>query len=369
MNKYRFLPTGTWSDDTFLKMSPEQKLIDLYLWTSPYTSLCGIFKLSITTMGHFIGLKNDNIESAFKGYLLAYPDRTKYDKETGEVALLLWPKLALVNANIAAKKKAERELEEVQSIELLKAVISRNSATLSKPYLFRIRQLQMEEINRKKELEKACAPYQIGNASEVPENEQVSEQKEIVIVNETVNESVREKIRTHAKNPTEAEPKKDTDLTAEVTLEKEKGCAKKEKEPVLVDDGFLTDPVPEEIPDLGGPDWMTVAQDMARYYEDPNGRGPSEWEMQCMAAGGYVKPLIITTIWAGKNQDAPYLLKNWKKHTGKLTNWIKNNLKSDRQHEAKIKSLNNGKRKSTDPLITGDAMAKAYRELMAEGYR
>ncbi len=147
MNKYRFLPTSTWSDDTFLNMSPEQKLIYLYLMSSPYTSLCGIFKLSISTMGHFIGLRNGTIESAFKGFLLAYSDWVQFDESTGEVALLYWPKFALVNANIKAKKKAESDLEDVKSIPLLQAVIKRNSATLSKMYLSRLRQIQVEKLN------------------------------------------------------------------------------------------------------------------------------------------------------------------------------------------------------------------------------
>lgn len=195
MNKYRFLPTGTWSDDTFLKMSPEQKLIYLYLVTSPYTSMCGIFKLSVSTMGHFLGLRNDNIESAWRGFLLAFPDWVKYDEETGEVAVLYWPKFALVNANVGALKKAERELGEVTSMHLLKEIIKRNSATMSKMYLSRLRQLQIKEVNAKK-LEESLNfdPDQkkYGDTAQVSENECIESQIEIEIEIEKNNDQIKD---------------------------------------------------------------------------------------------------------------------------------------------------------------------------------
>lgn len=80
-------------------------------------------------------------------------------------------------------------------------------------------------------------------------------------------------------------------------------------------------------------EWLRVAEEMARYYlEDES--GPEQWTAMCTVAGGYVEPRIITTLWAGKNQDAPYVLQHWRNHTGKLTNWIKNQLK-----EAKLTRL------------------------------
>lgn len=103
-----------------------------------------------------------------------------------------------------------------------------------------------------------------------------------------------------------------------------------------VDESFLTEP----IPDLGQKHWTEVATMMAAYFKNENGFGPMEWKMMCDSAGGSVEPIVITTLWAGKAQ--PCELLNWKKHTGSLTNWIKNNLKSDRQQEAKIKSMNKG---------------------------
>lgn len=177
MNKYRFLPTCFWSDDITIGMSPEQKLIYIYLYTSPYTSLCGIFNLSISTMGHFVGIeKGRSITNAFRAFLLAYPDLVKYDEGTGEVAILYWPKYALVNANIKAKKKAESDLSEVRSIFLLKEVIRRNSATLSKMYLSRLRQLQIEKLNA----DRLLKSENYIDVAQSNENQELDSQREIV---------------------------------------------------------------------------------------------------------------------------------------------------------------------------------------------
>lgn len=121
----------------------------------------------------------------------------------------------------------------------------------------------------------------------------------------------------------------------------------------------------EEIPDFNDtPDWTEIATEMAQYFREDGAR---QWQFMCDAAGGWVDPLVITTAWAGKNCDSAYLLKNWRKQTGKLTNWIKNNLRAD-DHQAKLKNLNNGKG-NKQQAITTDTLEEAYRLAMAEGYR
>lgn len=80
------------------------------------------------------------------------------------------------------------------------------------------------------------------------------------------------------------------------------------------------------------PNWMQVAMDMAEYLK---GDGADQWVFLCEAAGGHVDPITITTAWAGKNCDASYPLKNWKNHIPKLTNWIRNELKSNSLHKKK----------------------------------
>ena len=147
MAQYRPVPTITWVDDTLLSMSPEQKLIFLYLHTCPSSTQCGIYKLPLKTMGFHLGYTQSPVESALVGLCAAFPDFVAYDRTYGEVALLQYPKHILTNANNKVLNVAASELSEIQSIELLKAMIAQNSATINQMYLSRLRQIQMLKIN------------------------------------------------------------------------------------------------------------------------------------------------------------------------------------------------------------------------------
>jgi uncharacterized phage protein (TIGR02220 family) len=174
--KYRNFAVATWSDDIVLSMSPEQKLLFLYLYTSPYTSPCGIFKLSMRTAGFHLGYIGDPFESALKGLCGAYPDFVAYDPATGEVALLQYPKQLLITASGKALAISQKEVEKVESQHLLRAMISQNSAGLSRPYLAQLRRLQMEKINGKSVNALLC-----GDVVQVVDIQQVKQENEIEI--------------------------------------------------------------------------------------------------------------------------------------------------------------------------------------------
>jgi len=74
------------------------------------------------------------------------------------------------------------------------------------------------------------------------------------------------------------------------------------------------------------PNWIEVAKQMAAYYKN---EGKHEWEFMCMGVVNPPSPIAVTRQWAGKNQDAPYILENWRKNTAKLTNWIRNEAKAN----------------------------------------
>jgi uncharacterized phage protein (TIGR02220 family) len=128
-------------------MSPEQKLLFLYLHTSPYSTSCGIFRLQLKTAGFQLGYTNGPVESALHGLCATFPDFVAWDEQTGEVALLQYPKQVLTNASGKTLAIIKRDIEKVQSIPLLRRLISLNSATISKMYLEQIRRLQVVGIN------------------------------------------------------------------------------------------------------------------------------------------------------------------------------------------------------------------------------
>lgn len=128
-------------------MSPEQKLLFLYLHTNPYASACGIYKMQVRTMSFQIGLTGSPFESALRGLASAFPDFIAIDWQTNEVALLQYPKQLLITASKRVMAHVEKEIEKIESQYLLRELIARNSSTLSKPYLSQLRRLQAGVIN------------------------------------------------------------------------------------------------------------------------------------------------------------------------------------------------------------------------------
>lgn len=147
---YRSVSTSIWADDAILSMSPEQKLLFLYLHTNPYASACGIYKMQLRTMGFQLGLMHTPFESALRGLCAAFPDFVAADWQTGEVALLQYPRQVLISATGRALAVVAKEIEGVGSQYLLRELIARNSATINKPYLEQLRRLQMRAINEGK---------------------------------------------------------------------------------------------------------------------------------------------------------------------------------------------------------------------------
>lgn len=177
MALFRPLPAQIWTDDVLLSMSPEQKLIFVYLHSCPCSSQCGIFRLQIKTMGFHLGYTQTPVESSLKGLCAAFPDFVAYDPETVEVALLQYPKLLLTNANSRVLNIVKTELNEVQSIELLRRVIDKNSASLSQMYLTRLRQLQAEKINKNR-LKSDDDDFN-GDVIKVDDNQEVSPKSKV----------------------------------------------------------------------------------------------------------------------------------------------------------------------------------------------
>lgn len=147
VNMYRSVSTAIWTDDAILSMSPEQKLLFLYLHTNPYTSACGIYKMQIRTMAFQVGLVGHPFESAIKGLCAAFPDFVAVDFQTGEIGLLQYPRQVLIAASKRVMGHVEKEIEKVESQYLLRELMQRNSASINRPYLAQLRRLQAQKLN------------------------------------------------------------------------------------------------------------------------------------------------------------------------------------------------------------------------------
>ena len=140
-------------------MSPEQKLIFLYLHTCPASTQCGVFKLPVKTASFQLGYTNSPLESALRGLCSAFPDFVAWDGVTGEIALLQYPKQTLIEANNRVLSIVINELKEVKSVYLLQQMIAQNSATIGKMYLSRLRQIQMQNVNNSGDENVNVIPY------------------------------------------------------------------------------------------------------------------------------------------------------------------------------------------------------------------
>lgn len=235
--KYRSVATAIWTDDAILELSPEQKLVLLYLHTNPYASACGIYQMPLKTMAFQIGMQQDSFESAVIGLCAKAPDFIQVDWQTKEVALLQYPKQTLIQASAATMKHVSQEIEKVKSQSLLRELIARNSATISKPYVAQLRRLQMQAINETK------SDGSYGDVRNFTDNE--------VDMGEKEKEKEKEK-------------------------EREKGA-------------------PAKIENLN---FVDVAKQMEEYVT--NGDGKRQWDAMAQAQGFTGKPITILMNWAGK---------------------------------------------------------------------
>jgi hypothetical protein len=68
MAKYRPIKTCFWSDEWIASLSPNEKLLYLYLITNERTSLCGIYRLPIQYISFETSLNQQEIEECFKSF-------------------------------------------------------------------------------------------------------------------------------------------------------------------------------------------------------------------------------------------------------------------------------------------------------------
>jgi len=286
---YRSVSTSIWADDAILSMSPEQKLLFLYLHTHPYASACGIYKMQLKTMGFQVGLMSAPFESALRGLAAAFPDFVAVDWQTNEVALLQYPRQNMIDINPSTGAKffahIKREIEKVESQYLLRELITRNSSTLSAAYLAQLRRLQMQVINRAKAQTESVENVEVvlyGDEAQVVEN-QDDDQK-----TRNINLKLKTETKENARAREEA-PKEET-------------------------------PVP--IPDT--PNWKDIAKAM---YEHTLNGGKDDWEFLKTSTGYSGDGRDIFANWAGK--ATVYQLRNWKNEFRKLGTWMKNEARAD----------------------------------------
>lgn len=201
MAKLRTVSTAIWSDDVILCMSPEQKLIFMYLHCCPASAQCGIFKLPVKTLGFHLGYTQVPVENAIRGLCSAFPEFVVWDEDTGEIALPQYPRQTLITATGKVISYVVNELKEIKSEKLLKAVIAANSATIGAVYLSRLRQIQMENVNKKRLGSVNMIPY-VDIVQPIEEQEIVGKRnkKRIIIKENEYNDTLKDEVKEPPKD-------------------------------------------------------------------------------------------------------------------------------------------------------------------------
>jgi len=84
MSNYRQLHSRMWSSDNwFIELKPEFKLLFIYLFSNERASVCGLYELPIRIISFETGLDQDTISRGLEVFDKA--DKAKYDFETGVV--------------------------------------------------------------------------------------------------------------------------------------------------------------------------------------------------------------------------------------------------------------------------------------------
>lgn len=61
MARKRMIKTDFWEDEFVQELSVDGKLLFLYFLTNPHTSICGVYKISITTISFETGISKDRV--------------------------------------------------------------------------------------------------------------------------------------------------------------------------------------------------------------------------------------------------------------------------------------------------------------------
>lgn len=125
----RIVETNMWLDATFRKKlkNDKERLLFIYILTSPESKLCGIFYIPIDLISYHTQLSIEEIKEAIKDFEDA--ELIKYNVETEEVAIANYLKYNVNKGGKPIEDAITRQLSLVKSKELISWVYERISKT------------------------------------------------------------------------------------------------------------------------------------------------------------------------------------------------------------------------------------------------
>lgn len=88
MAEIRFIQTSFWGDSYILDLTPEEKLIYLYLLSNSKTSQCGAYEIPPKTIEYETGLIREVVARVLERFQSS--GKILFDRSTNEIMLLNW---------------------------------------------------------------------------------------------------------------------------------------------------------------------------------------------------------------------------------------------------------------------------------------
>lgn len=123
MGLKRIVDTAFWTDGKVDDFSPEDKYFMLYLLTSPFTSLLGIYEISIKQAAFQMGYTVDTVNVLLDRFENKY-HMIRFSNKTNEIAILNFLRHSIIKGGKPVKDCLNKEINGVKNKELILYVFS-----------------------------------------------------------------------------------------------------------------------------------------------------------------------------------------------------------------------------------------------------
>lgn len=123
MGLKRIVDTSFWTDGKVDDFSPEDKYFMLYLLTSPFTSLLGIYEISIKQASFQMGYTVDTVNVLLDRFENKY-HMIRFSRDTNEVAILNFLRHSIIKGGKPVKDCMNKEINGVKNKKLIAYVFS-----------------------------------------------------------------------------------------------------------------------------------------------------------------------------------------------------------------------------------------------------
>lgn len=128
MAEVRYIKTKMWIDGWFIKLSPEAKLLFVFLLSNSHTHICGYYEIPLLQIANYIGWTEKKVEGVMEEL------KGKVGYIDGWVCIKNYPKHQNVANNAKVQASIDRALEEVPvsvrnafAMQTLPSILNSNS--------------------------------------------------------------------------------------------------------------------------------------------------------------------------------------------------------------------------------------------------